>query len=525
MPTFRTTLMVACCLMATCLSSNRRVPKGDDVTAMYYPNTIIFEKLGVLLKQTSLVALDTDSSIINVFYKVKTRTKKACESTESNRMVEIKVKEAVEIHENLMKIHHGRDGPQEGNRKKRFLAAIVGGILGLATSGISSLLINRNVNKFKNEFHEFKDAVHGFEVDQINLDKRIIHIIKEQKDIACEVEQHQILEELKPLLAYFYAGSFEKQRLKPQIFKPKDLVRILKDHEELKETLYKISKLEYLYLAANVHVGNVKFDDKMGELTVHFLLTVPWLTGENTHPLYKTKEVEKKNKEGCWKIGLPPAVMKIGAAYHTIRDQECENRFPLMTCNEQKPAPTNNISCLTQGQSCVMSQETCNRNYIYDLNGLLAFVPRTATAVETRKERRIVKIDGPRFKFFPWAEYALITIDNMTHYRPSYIETNIEVILDQDYTVVGDNWDIPIPPITPITTTHSTTLVAVIGATGVLVVMILIGLSIPAGKRMAAWLKTLKDNHKGKRLTSSVRTEEIQTVQEEERQPTIQLIR
>ena len=128
--------------------------------------TLVFEKLGVLLKRNAIAAVDADMTIVNVFMKIPLQLdtpQGRCSKmniTKYQSIIKNRVEDALYLFQNFTHIE------AELHRSKRsFLAGLLGGsLLSIATSTISGLLVNHNVNKLKTQFENFAKKTTQLEI-------------------------------------------------------------------------------------------------------------------------------------------------------------------------------------------------------------------------------------------------------------------------------------------------------------------------------------------------------------------------
>ena len=444
-------LMSTIVLVAVCVEK-----QSDD------SGTLVFEKLGVLLQRSAIVAHDTDESIFDVFMKIplnSTRPQSICgkQATNFDSAVMERVKEAISLHNNFTAI------TENAKRSKRSLLAglLGGGLLSIATSAISGFIVSNKVNKLKREFSQFASRVHEFQEQSVAFDRGVIQILKKQRNNQCVTEQNlqqlqlrlladEKIRDLDGILDYLKSGQLAGLPLNPDVFPPSVMRKVLQDHPEISKTLYNTERLEYVYLAVTVYVGKAVLDEQNRTLTIHFLFTIPWLTELNTFPLYSVKSIPFRDRERqtCRKIDLPQAVIAVGNFFVEIDMKDCIKRNQISLCYSPPFTHLNNNTCLTQGM-CKSIDASCETDAIYDKHGLMVHTLDGAKAVSS-SEKPEVTSHNAGFKFFAWKDYDMVTYNHKTMYAPSYYQTYIVANSGETYKPVQlENWTYPEIPVIP----------------------------------------------------------------------------
>ena len=443
-------------LIAVLMWTADTLQKSDD------SGTLVFEKLGVLLQRSAIVAHDTDESIFDVFLKIplnSTQTQSSCGKhlDNFNNAVITRVREAINLHDSFSAINENTK-----RSKRSFLAGLLGGgLLSIATSAISGIIVSNKVNKLKHDFLQFANRVHEFQEQTVAFDRSIIQILKKHRHNQCIIEQNlqelqfrlqadEMIRDLQGVLDYLKSGQLVGLPLNPDVFPPSVMRKVLQDHPEISKTLYLTERLEYVYLAITVYVGKAVLNEQNGTLTIHFLFTIPWLTEENTLPLYSVKSIPSRTEktQSCKRIYLPEAVVAVDNYFVEIDTKDCIKRNQISLCYSPPYSHLNNNTCLTQG-ICTSTEATCETDAIFDKHGIMVHTLDGAKTVSS-SDRPMVTSHNPGFKFFAWKDYKMVTYNNKTMYAPSYYQTYIVANSRETYKSINlENWTYPELPRIP----------------------------------------------------------------------------
>ena len=185
-------------------------------------SSIIFEELGILLKRESIASVDADYTVLDIFMKIPIGTlwyqnqagqpEPTCGTGHERKFLEIieeDIIKAINLHGNFTEIQENFNG-----RGKRFLGGLIGGgLIGLAASTISALILNRDISQFKERFQNFAKAVTTFQGNQLTFNKNIVQILKkihhnecaeelELTDLQARIAAVELRQELQHILQY-----------------------------------------------------------------------------------------------------------------------------------------------------------------------------------------------------------------------------------------------------------------------------------------------------------------------------------
>ncbi len=303
-----------------------------------YHSAIVFEKLGAILTNQGVVAMNTDDILISVFVKVplpRVHARMACTNQTCSWHKRCKYcKQTPQCKHNVSQQHwmnenfehiskeyislfddisdHIITQPESINsssRRKRFAGLIAGigmGLFNFAFTGIETYKLNSKISEMKSEFASFQSTLHSLRSDLIKVQDDTIHLFDSfSSDInhkliklACSLEADitalgnvQLLSQwegkLRQLFKYPLIGRISGP-LTPDIVSTPHLKEILEAHPVFQTLIYN-DMLTNFYSTTSISMGQAKLS--AGSLNIHFILHVPSITKDSTFPLYKMNTI------------------------------------------------------------------------------------------------------------------------------------------------------------------------------------------------------------------------------------------
>ena len=364
---------------------------------VYKERSITYNEIGVILQKSGVTAIDTTHSILDIF--VKLETPERCDTNNNtvsfNTDIDNEITKQLEMFKSLTNIQTALV-----SRHKRQLAILGASLLGAAFSTIGSLLIRHKSNDVKNEFHAYAQVQNAFNKKIIRFDNNIVKVLKQTEnrlqEIDCQNREGlatlKFIIKIKSMFAMLKKGMLCSD-ITTEMLEMSDVRYILNQHPELNTTLYSIESLSYFYQTSQICLANIMFLEG-NALTIHYLITVPFLTAKNTFPSYRVAQTGFKSKNNCYFLNLPAKVIKVGNTYKSIDNLMCQAEgSPIPICSAEPAEHMDPITCLSNITTCTFQRlPNCQDKFIYDKSGLLI---KHSEPIQVLTKQKLIKVIEP----------------------------------------------------------------------------------------------------------------------------------
>lgn len=428
--------------------------------------SVLFDQLGLILQESQFMALDTNNRLISVFLKLQKPVSqysiKNCDTNQTNAMA---INETINNYERLfgeaLKIAQYSPNSNLNNTHKRPKRSILGlfnlgfNFVTSVISGVNQYRLNRHYNDLQKDFTNFANMQNAINRNNVQIQKQFVKLVRSLQyglktyahDLNCEttkllqntiqhVQSMEFSAHLAKLLEPLEQGTLTG-KLTPKMIPYTDLAKILSDHPELNSTLYKQLSPAFFYKSTKLIIVDLIHTQKF--LTIHYVLTVPYLTESNTFRRYNVRQIgislnppqNHAAENRCVQAKLPSIVVKSSDRYYSLENTICtESNSNVLLCYSQPVYHLPEIKCLTNHSTCSFEPIPCSTNYIFDKTGLLIRheTNEPILALERSSKPSIVKIspDNNSISFIPWQFYSLVKIASATLYSPTFISTFID---------------------------------------------------------------------------------------------------
>ena len=409
-------------------------------SAILKEDAVIYKQLGVILQRSKTIAIDTDYSMVSVFMKLNIPDYRfQCGNNtfgaELNSLLHKEIKRNIDMFSSLTEVRR---------RKRNLWGAIGSTILSTAFSAFGDVYLYKKVKGLQTKFLKFSQKVEEFEQNQLKFDGEIISIMRNMADVVnslnCNSREQQqklhlnkVLDTLNTMFASLNTGSLEAP-LNAKLISPSEIKDILRDHSELSTTLFSTDNVMYFYKSVNTLMADVEYVQGQNLLAVHFLLSVPWLTQNNTFVSYDVRQTGFRSKERCYEVQLPGTVIRTDYnTFKALSDIQCTDRDPRMSlCYSQPALHLPLVLCLTNYSACDFTNIPCKsvKNYIFDRTGILIHHEGEIQVLNRKSPRPFIeRITPPKNNiiFIQWAEAKLVQVGNHNFYSPNFISTYLDI--------------------------------------------------------------------------------------------------
>ena len=450
------------------LPKNKQGPFKHSTQYVEIPETsIISQQLGLVLQEDQFMALDANNRMFSVFLKLNKPSTihgrmQQCGGTElidhETMAINKTITDYTTIFEQLLKISAGHYAPNSSNTSKSVNKRSILGFFNLglniitsAISGINQYRLNRHFNDLRSDFISFAEKVDKINANNVLIHRRFVKILKNMEtnlvsyidNLDCQLDS-KLARALQHLKTIEYLSKLEKAleplehgtltgKLTPHIVPYNALTKILSDHPELNNTLYSDMSPAFFYKAASLII--VDMIHSADSLTIHYVLTVPYLTFYNTFKSYRIRQIgislpqsNSNLNSQCVMAKLPGVVVQSGGKFFSIENTICTDS-QIKYCYSQPVYHLPEVTCLTNYSTCEFFPVSCSPSYIFDKTGLLVRHKKAIFALERSVSPNIHTIspNDLSISYLPWHTYSLVRFESQTLYSPTFISTSIEL--------------------------------------------------------------------------------------------------
>ena len=400
--------------------------------AIYKESSITYEEIGVLLQEDGVTAIDTTHSVISTFVKIELPP--VCgETADYNKDVDDVISKQIDM-------FHSLTGLEAPARQKRQLLAILGtSLLSAAFGTIGSLFIHKRASNNKNQFLQFAQDQNSFNKKIVQFEKDVVKVLKETEKqyaaIKCESRREivaiQYISKIQSMFSMLKNGVLCSE-LTTDILELKDIELILEQHPELNSTLYSTDSVAFFYRVAEICIADISYK-KEASLTLHYLITTPWLTHSNTFPSFKIAQTGFAREGSCYNAKLPRNVIKANNEYKSIDNLMCKGE-KLPICAAEPAKHMMSINCLTNITACSLEKVPCKDNFVYDKAGILIKHSKEVHLLDNHRTIKVVPAPKNEVTFVPWDQVSIVQIGNRSIYSPTFVSSYIR------FTTVNINY-------------------------------------------------------------------------------------
>ena len=440
-----------------------------------YHSAIVFEKLGTILHNQGVVAMNTDDMLISVFVKVplpKVHVHTSCtnqtctwhkrckychqtthckHSVSEQHWLNLRFERISNQYISLFNDISGHISTLTSHqkspvRRKRLAGLIAGigmGLFNFAFSGIETYKLNSKISEMRSDFDSFKSTVHALRTDLITLQDDTIQLFDSfAADInhkliklACTLEAEitalghlQLLDhwesKLRQLFKYPLIGRVSGP-LTPDIVSTPHLREILESHPELQSLIY-TSNLANFYSTTTISMGEVTLS--AGSLNIHYVLHVPSVKKDATFPLYKLSTVNLAANNSCWILDAPKYVYYQNDAFYKLPELDCEIGNMISFCHSTSTVMQQTEAfCLTDSHNCSFIEAACTKQHAYSAAGVLVAQAIDIYATLPTSEVVRYKLNEVKTRFIGWKNISTLQVDQLRFSSPIYAPLHLEM--------------------------------------------------------------------------------------------------
>ena len=367
------------------------------------------------------------------------------------------ISEYITIFEQIVKLSAGHYNPDVSNTSKSVHKRSILGFFNLglnimtsAISGINQYRLSKHFNDLRADFVKFAEQVNLMNKNNVLIHKKFVKILKTlesgmkaytdrlncqvNENLARTIEHVKFIEfttKLEKILKPLEHGTLTG-KLTPHILPYDALSNILIDHQELNTTLYKQMSPAFFYKSVSLII--VDLLHSQDAFTVHYVLTIPFLTPYNTFKSYNVRQIgiALPSDNQCVMASVPDVIVQSGRQYYSLENTICKTG-KIKYCYSQPVYHLPEVTCLTNYSTCKFLPVPCTPSYIFDKTGLLVRHQETILALERGTKPTIKNISPDNFSisYLPWSKYSLVRMDTQTLYSPTFISTTIEIAIPE----------------------------------------------------------------------------------------------
>ena len=200
--------------------------------------------------------------------------------------------------------------------------------------------------------------------------------------------------------------------------------------------------LLYFYKTAQASLVEVRYiQSKL--LAVHLVITVPWVTRENTFVSYNIRQTGFYLNNKCYMMDLPQTVIETENHGFKSMDGILCSTDELPLCYAQPAIHLPTVLCLQDRSSCSLMEIVCRDRFVFDSSGLLVFKEGTLHTLSVANKPKIEsRSTGPtNTLFIAWRDVSMVQLNNnQSIYSPNakttYIVRKEEKILTNSSLVL-----------------------------------------------------------------------------------------
>jgi hypothetical protein len=428
--------------------------------------SLLFDQLGLILQESKFMALDTNNRLISVFLKLKKPVSqysiKNCDTNQTNAMaINHTINNYERLFEEALKIAQYSPNSQLNDTQRRSKRSILGlfnlgfNFVTSVISGVNQYRLSKHFNGLQKDFANFANMQNTINKNNVHIQKQFIKLMRSLQyglktyahDLNCETSKH-LQNTIQHIQSMEFSAHLEKLleplehgtltgKLTPKILPYEDLAKILSDHPELNNTLYKRLSPAFFYKSTQLMIVDLVHTNRF--LTIHYVLTIPYLTESNTFRRYNVRQtgislkspLKLANNNNCVQAKLPSIVVRSSDRYYSLENTICtESNSNVLLCYSQPVYHLPEIECLRNYSTCSFEPIPCSMKYIFDKTGLLIRHENNEPilALERASKPSIVKIkpDDRSISFIPWRYYSLVKVASATLYSPTFISTFVD---------------------------------------------------------------------------------------------------
>ena len=278
----------------------------------------------------------------------------------------------------------------EGRAKRSALGGTVfGGIVGFLATGFSfqeTRQLQRHVQKFAQNYNEFKDRQLKFNEDQVNFNKEVLEVLKgletnvrrELAHLHCKVNNlgyylmnTRRLLEWRSFLYSLFKDVLSGAMVGPistLIFTRENVRTIVEKTDLLRGTIYE-DNLTLAYRLGTMYIADKSVCE--GSFCVHVVLKLPIIKKSGLKVMFDVQQSGVKHEGVCSRFDLPHTVYKEHGKFYRLESPSCTMLSNLKLCTSSINGSKIEMPCITNREGCRPVLERCSTKIVQSSGGVL----------------------------------------------------------------------------------------------------------------------------------------------------------